>query len=528
MRYFLIAVFVVSVPIVTALGQAQPAKVQPKKSKGVLPVLIRGPYLQSATSNSMVVRWRTDALSRSRVRYGLTVGNLDLVADDNTLKTEHIVKLIGLEPKTTYYYSIGSLQDTLQVGADNSFATLPLPGEEGKYRIGVFGDCGHNSTLHRNVRDQFIRYLGSNTLNAWILLGDNAYPDGEDAQYQANFFNIHKDNLLKKYPLFPAPGNHDYHDVEFSQAVAQRTHEVAYYSNFSMPINGEAGGVASNNPAYYSYDIGNIHFLSLDSYGMEDNRYRLSDTLGAQVQWVKSDLEANKNKGWVVAYWHHPPYTMGSHDSDKETELVRIRENFIRILERYGVDLVLCGHSHNYERSRLMTGHFGAEKTFDPARHNVSQSSGKYDGSDDSCPYIKTSKNNKGIVYVMAGSSGGLGKMKPSFPHDAMPFANSTDGGAAILEVEGNRLDLKWICADGVIRDQFTMLKDVGVTKTIKVKKGESVTLEASFAADRYKWNTGKDTGRQIDLGALSRSQTYRVSDERKCVTETFDVRVSR
>ncbi len=333
---------------------------------------------------------------------------------------------------------------------------------------------------HRNVRDEFIKYLGDNYLDSWILLGDNAYPDGEDAQYQANFFNIHKDNLLKKYPLFPAPGNHDYHDIEFSKAIAQKTHEVAYYQNFSMPVAGESGGVPSNTKAYYSFDIGNIHFLSLDSYGQEENSLRLYDTLSPQVKWVKKDLEANKNKGWVVAYWHHPPYTMGTHDSDKETELVKIRENFVAILERYGVDLIVCGHSHNYERSKLMKGYYGIEADFKAEQHNLSQSSGKYDGTDNSCPYIKKQGNN-GIVYAVSGSAGGLGIVKPSFPHEALPFANSTIGGAAILEVEGNRLDFKWICADGVIRDNFTMMKDVNKKQIIKARKGEPITLKASF-----------------------------------------------
>src|SRR6185295_14649310 len=105
-------------------------------------------------------------------------------------------------------------------------------------------------------------------------------------------------DLLKKYPLFPAPGNHDYHDIEFSAEVAQRTHEVAYYQNFSMPQDGEAGGVPSHTNAFYSYDIGNVHFLSLDSYGKEGGDFRMYDTLGPQVQWVKKDLEANRNKQW--------------------------------------------------------------------------------------------------------------------------------------------------------------------------------------------------------------------------------------
>jgi 3',5'-cyclic AMP phosphodiesterase CpdA len=276
---------------------------------------------------------------------------------------------------------------------------------------------------------------------------------------QSNFFNIYQDNLLKKYPLFPAPGNHDYHDIEFSAAVAQKTHSVAYYQDFSVPENGESGGVASHAKAFYSFDIGNVHFLSLDSYGKEDGQYRIYDTTGPQVQWIKKDLEANTNKTWVIAYWHHPPYTMGSHNSDNETELVRIRENFTRILERYGVDLVLCGHSHDYERSRLMKGYYGQDADFDSVKYNISNSSGKNDGSPNSEPYIKDSRQNEGTVYVVSGSAGKLGGRQATYPHHAMYFSDETHGGASILEINGNRLDFKWICADGVIRDQFTMLK---------------------------------------------------------------------
>src|SRR5664279_3090586 len=315
----------------------------------VLPLLVRGPYLQQATPNSMLIRWRTDALCRSRVRFGNSSAALENMVTDSALVTEHKVLLRALKPETKYYYSIGDVKNTLQGDTANYFYTLPVAGETGTYRIAAFGDCGNNSINQRNVRDQLLQYLGSNYLNAWILLGDNTYPDGTDAEFQANFFNIYKDNLLKKFPLFPSPGNHDYHDIEFSAAVAQQTHGIAYYQNFSMPESGESGGQASYTSQYYSFDIGNIHFLALDSYGKADNK-RLSDTSGPQVSWIKKDLEKASKAEWIIAYWHHPAYTMGSHNSDTEKELVDIRENVIPVLERYGVDLVLAGHSHDYER----------------------------------------------------------------------------------------------------------------------------------------------------------------------------------
>jgi len=489
--------------------------------------LLRGPYLQAATSTSIIIRWRTDVLVRGYVHYGAQQDHLDKTAQDTILTSEHKIRLEGLSPNTKYYYSIGSWKDTLQATANNYFYTLPVPGTEGFYRIAAIGDCGNNSINQRNVRDQLMHYLGDNYLNAWILLGDNSYSSGRDTEFQSNFFNIYKDDLLPKYPLYPSPGNHDYYDGDSAEGKVQMTHQIAYFQNFTMPIDGEAGGVASHNPAFYSFDIGNIHFLSLDSYGIEEGRYRIYDTTGPQAEWVKKDLEANQNKGWIIAYWHHPPYTMGSHNSDKTDELTHIRENFIRILERYGVDLVLCGHSHDYERSKLMKDHFGPQDSFDPKLNLLSISSGFYDGTPNSCPYIKDSATGyKGTLYVVSGSAGQLGGKQTTYPHKALPYSDATHGGSGMLEVQGNRLDWKWINADGQIRDHFTMMKNVGKHRTLTIKKGESATLTASFTGD-YQWSNGNGTTRSITVSPTA-TTIYTVKDKYGCVKDVFDVKVGR
>jgi len=513
-----------------ALICSQPAVSQERPEAGARtePVrLIRGPYLQMASSDGIHVRWRTDVSSRSRVSYGTVKGNLDKQVEDPALLTEHEIAINGLKPATKYYYAIGGYNDVLQGDENNYFTTLPEPGKAGFYRIGALGDCGDNSINQRNVKDQVIKYLGQNEMTAWILLGDNAYNNGTDSEFQSKFFNIYKDDLLKKYPLFPTPGNHDYNDNELSVKHAQETHEVAYYQNFSLPANGESGGTPSHTEAFYSFDIGNAHFLSLDSYGKEDKSYRLYDTLGPQVNWVKKDLAENKNKGWVIAFWHHPPYTMGSHNSDQEEELVKIRENFIQVLERAGVDLVLNGHSHDYERSRLMQGHYGPEASFDAAKHNLSSSSGRYDGGANSAPYIKGA-NNKGTVYVVSGSAGKLGGKQPAFPHNAMYFSDAEHGGASMLEIQENRLDLKWICADGEIRDQFTLMKAVNKHTVLRIKKGEQAILNASFAGKSYRWNTtGAANTRSISVTPV-KTTSYTVTDEFNCIKDTFEVNVSK
>ena len=441
-----------------AAGQSNDSlTIREKNGNRATIALLRGPYLQVATSSSIIIRWRTNVATRSRVRYGRDAGKLDKATDDNALVTEHEIRLQQLQPETRYFYSIGTLKDTLQGDNENYFMTLPVTGSKGFYRIGVFGDPGLNSINQYNVRDAFVKTLGNNYLNAWIVLGDNAYNDGTDAEYQAKFFNVYKDKLLKKYPLYPAPGNHDYHDIDFKAEYAQMNHTTAYYQNFTIPANGEAGGIPSGTESFYSFDLGNIHFLSLDSYGMEEKKYMIYDTAGPQVQWIKKDLAMNKNKEWVIAYWHHPPYTMGSHNSDEESELREIREKLLPVLERFGVDLVLCGHSHVYERTKLMKGYTGNEAAFSE-KYNLSTSSALDDGSPDSAPYVKDS-TNKGTVYVVTGSAGPVGGIQKSFPHAAMYYSNGSIGGASLLEVQGNKLELKWICADGVIRDHFTIIK---------------------------------------------------------------------
>lgn len=486
-------------------------------------LLIRGPYLQVATPTSMVIRWRTDAACRSRVSYGTTLDHLEKTTSDNNLVTEHEVKLTGLDPYSKYYYSIGALKDTLQAGHENYFYTLPPVMQEGDYRIGVFGDCGTNTVSQRKVRDQFVKHLGDQQMNAWILLGDNAYNDGTDAEFQAKFFNIYKDDLLKKYPLFTSPGNHDYHDADFTADHAQNTHQTAYYQNFSMPLYGEAGGIPSHNQAFYSFDIGNIHFISLDSYGKEENKYFLYDVAGPQVQWVKKDLAANKNKGWVVAFWHHPPYSMGSHNSDTESQLVRIRENFISVLEDAGVDLVLCGHSHGYERSKLMQGYYSKNADFSP-KYQLGTSSGKYDGSVNSSPYIK-GNDNKGTVYVVSGSAGVVAERQATYPHNALPYSNADIEGACLLEVRGNRLDLEWICADGEVRDHFTMMKNVNKNTIIHLKKGQTTTLTASYVGD-YQWKGVGGKERSVTILPPIGKNRYVVQDQYGTVKDTFEVTV--
>jgi len=261
--------------------------------------IIRGPYLQTATSKSIIIRWRTNTATASRVNYGTAPAGLNFRKDDSTITTEHIVKLSGLTVHTKYYYSVANLNMVLDADTGNHFYTLPTAGaSSGTYRIGVFGDCGNNSVNQRSVRDAFLKYAGNNNIDSWLLLGDNAYSNGTDAQYQAGFFNIYRRTLLRNSPLWPATGNHDYDNTR----ARQIDKDIAYFKIFSVPENGEAGGLPSHSNEYYSFDIGNVHLVALDSYAI-DSATRLSDTTGPQARWLKQDLATNQNRDWIIVFF---------------------------------------------------------------------------------------------------------------------------------------------------------------------------------------------------------------------------------
>jgi hypothetical protein len=485
--------------------------------------LTRGPYLQMGNQTAVTLRWTTNIPASTKFEVGTTYGTYSIKVNNAALVKEHEIRINGLKRDTKYFYRFGGSKLFLQSDSSNFFTTSPPANTKRKIRIVAFGDCGRNDNSYQSgTLSSYLNYTGANPAEVLLLLGDNAYNRGTDSEYQANYFNIYSPTILKNHQLFPSPGNHDY----ANNAARQADHKIPYYSIFSTPSSGQCGGIASGNEAYYSWNWGNIHFLSLDSYGLENKgTTRLSDTTGTQVKWIKKDLAAN-TKPWVIAYWHHTPYTMGSHNSDKESDLAKIRSNFIRILERMGVDLIICGHSHDYERSYLLNGYYENEAAFDTTAHTLSTSSGRYNGSANSCPYSTKTGANHGTVYVVAGSAGASGSTNAGYPHNAMPFSLN-DGGTFYFEIEDNRLDAKFIHRTGEIWDNFTILKNVNKKITITSAPSKPVLLTASWPGT-YSWSTGETT-RTISVNPATNT-VYTVKDgtAETCTTDVFTVNVKK
>ena len=399
--------------------------------------LVRGPYLQQSSEAGITVRWRTANARDAVLRYGTDRTNLNQIVSETTLSTEHLFALNGLDPNTRYYYSIGDSNGDYTSGDNYFFDTHPPKGSATPTRIWVLGDSGTADANAAAVSNAFTLFNNGHHSDVWLMLGDNAYDDGTDDEYQNAVFDMYP-QVLRNTVLWPTLGNHDAFTADSD------TQSGNYFDIFSLPTNGESGGVASGTEAYYSFDYGNIHFVSLDSHDTD----RSAD--GAMATWLKDDLAANTQE-WIIAFWHHPPYSKGSHDSDSEARLADMRTNFVPIFESYGVDLVLAGHSHSYERSMLIDGHHGTSDSF-----NSSQilDGGDGDPTGDGA-YVKFAGSNSGSVYSVAGSSG----KRSSAPLDhPIMISNLVELGSMVIDVQGNQLDAIFLDDNATVRDSFRIV----------------------------------------------------------------------
>jgi len=428
--------------------------------------LARAPYLQDLTPTSAVVRWRTSTATTTRVRWGLAADALTTQVDVAGIRSEHEVPITGLPAETRIFYSVGSTAQTVAGGdADHAFRTPPPIGWGRPTRVWVIGDSGQcavsalGCTNAAAVRNGYLAYAGGRPADLWLLLGDNAYNSGTDAEFTAGFFDVYP-TVMRSTPIWAVPGNHEF------GASDSPTQSGPYYDSFTLPRQAEGGGVPSGTEAYYSFDWGNIHFIALDSHDTDRSAPASPATNvcppgvgGAMYQWLCADLAAT-DQDFIIAFWHHPPYTKGSHDSDNATDssgiMKEMRERFLPVLDAYGVDLVLTGHSHSYERSLLLHDHYGVSSTYNPALHAIDTGDGDPDGDGAYQKDVLGPSPDSGAVYSVVGSSSLISG--GSLNHPVMQVSLNILG-SLLIDVAGNQLDASFLGVSGNVLDHFRIVK---------------------------------------------------------------------
>ena len=293
--------------------------------------LVRNPYLQNVQGQQASILWATSESGDAKAVVFAPDGSTKTVQATTRLFTAQETKLAGpvyqhqadfsnLEAATSYTYRVELNGQALTQNAGQ----LRTPGA-GNFSFLAFGDSGLSTPEQRTMTDLMVSEKG---VSFALHTGDLVYPEGGFEQYNAAYFGINA-TLMDRLPFFPVLGNHD--------CVADSG--TAYLALHSVP---DSGINPADKGRYYSFDWGDVHFCSIDTNLLP------GEASARMLDWFENDLRSTR-QFWKVVFFHHPPYPTGHHKDDPICALVR--RLVVPIIDSLGVQLVLNGHEHGYEKS---------------------------------------------------------------------------------------------------------------------------------------------------------------------------------
>lgn len=282
---------------------------------GEQPLISKGPYIQSPSSNSMTIMWESPVNLPATVFYGIGENLSKLEVKERKRASSSLGALLsstnfyiykarinGLQPATTYSYFI-------QIGNTNTpvkkFRTFPVHNEKVKFI--VYGDTRSNPDIHKKLASHFKSFSPE-----FILHTGDLVSRGSRYQVWGREFFFPLENVIDEIPIFPVIGNHE----EKSEN---------YFNYFDLP----------NQKSYYSFQIGPLFILALD--------YHFQKNTDDQYKFAQRALESTKAP-WKIVTVHVPMFNIGGHFSGWG------HKYYLPLFHKTGVDLVIAGHSHIYER----------------------------------------------------------------------------------------------------------------------------------------------------------------------------------
>jgi hypothetical protein len=276
-------------------------------------------------------------------------------------------------------------------------------------KFAVIGDSGTGESPQFEVARQMAEYHGVFPFDFVLMLGDNLYGSQKPHDFRRKFEEPYQPLLSAGVKFYASLGNHD-----------EATERM--YKPFNM-----------NGKQYYSFRKGNVEFLALDSNYMDPE----------QVKWIDREL-GGSDATWKICYFHHPLYS----DGKTHGPSLDLRKQLEPIFLAHGVNLVLSGHEHFYERL----------------------------------------KPQQGITYIILGNSGQLR------PHDIRPSQETekgfdTDRSFLLAQIAGDQLSFQVISRTGDTIDSGSLTAPSG-KKTVAV---QGVTVrESPLAVGLQQWPDGR------------------------------------
>lgn len=303
---------------------------------------VRQPFLQQMTVSGVTVVWATRELQSAVVQAWTGTSPPSTYPASFTafpaavtgMATDYYqyeAAIDSLQPSTTYSYKLQMNGADLTDGSDR-FTTAPQAGG-GTVRFIAFGDSGTGSAAQVMLAGRMTADRFDLALHTGDIVYGNSGGTGPASYggYQSWFFDVYRD-WLRNRPVFTTIGNHD---NAFANAQA-------YRDVYVLPTQGASAAYPDHAERFYSFDYGPVHFISLDT----ELAFLDVSRRQAQLDWLTADLAAT-TQDWKVVFFHRPGYSSGSeHGSD-----LTIRNTFGPIFEQHGVQLVITGHDHDYERT---------------------------------------------------------------------------------------------------------------------------------------------------------------------------------
>lgn len=326
--------------------------------------MTRGPMVQNLSSNRVDITWKTPKPRIGVVDYGTTpfLGSTAMAADAAgvTPRTEHAVRLSNLVPGTRYYYRARLSADGggAPGGADGTaspvdwFDTLTSrmgdassPDPAGDVRFVFLGDSGSGSRRQYEIAE-VIRLVNPDFV---LHGGDLVYPSFIAERADSKCFSVYRE-IMRHTPFFTTVGNHDFY--------AGVEHYMEAFSLPTNPVTAAVHEIEETSPEhYYSFDGGPVHFVSLFQPILSQYHLREWD---AQYQWLREDLAAT-DQPWKILFFHGTYNSSGHHRSDDYNgnsipDRFELQEILAPVLEEFGVQMVLNGHDHLFERLAPVNG----------------------------------------------------------------------------------------------------------------------------------------------------------------------------
>ncbi|OGS07422.1 MAG: hypothetical protein A2270_00410 [Elusimicrobia bacterium RIFOXYA12_FULL_51_18] len=338
-------------------------------AKAAAPVLTRGPYVQMGHSGvSTTIVWRTAEVSDGRVDYGLTAAyGANVVSPSNW---QHEATLTGLRPGAKYYYRVSGGGLELAKG---EFVSGKAPGQP--FRIAMFSDAHQSGT-------RGIGYRMSLSKPDLILAAGDITDSGLFQELDGNLFSNFWE-VLRSAPLYWTPGNHDV-DRNFAEcrnALVLPQDELNYWFEYS-----------------------DAQIVSLNAEGLPG------------PNWLANALASSK-KPWKIVFFHEPAFSpSGGHGENSA-----IRDTYVPIMEKYGVQLTVSGHNHFYWRSVPING----------------------------------------ITHIVDGVSGNRARDIGAMPcSSAFGFSGTSAKSFVVVDISGNTMVVRAIGENGAILDETIIDRD--------------------------------------------------------------------